>query len=122
MAPQNEERERKAKAREIQRQEAQREHQEAAAAQLEQHRLSTLKVFEAKEARLQKWQENEARRHAVCHRARTPDAVQARLTRQTNRPDLQDGLECRDASKHGLRCRGSLRLLLTRSGLGLRRS
>ena len=95
MAPQNEERERKAKAREIQRQEAQREHQEAAAAQLEQHRLSTLKVFEAKEARLQKWQENEARRHAVCHRARTPDPVQAQLTSRTNRPDLQDGLECR---------------------------
>ena len=36
-----------AKAREIQRQKAQREHQEVAAVQLEQHRLSTLKVFEA---------------------------------------------------------------------------
>ena len=84
MAPQNEERERKAKAREIQRREAQREHQEAAAAQLEQHRLSTLKVFEAKEARLQKWQENEARRHAVCHRARTPDG-----TGSANTPDEQ---------------------------------
>lgn len=60
----NEERERMAKAREIQRQKAQREHQEVAAVQLEQHRLSTLKVFEAKEARLQKWQANEARRHA----------------------------------------------------------
>jgi hypothetical protein len=80
VAPQNEERERMAKAREIQRQKAQREHQEVAAVQLEQHRLSTLKVFEAKEARLQKWQANEARRHAVCHRARTPDAVQAYRT------------------------------------------
>lgn len=58
-----EEFERRAKAREIQRLEAQREHQAAATAQLEEHRLATLKVFEIKEARLHKWQANEAARY-----------------------------------------------------------
>ena len=64
--------------REIHRLEQQREHQAVAAAQLEEHRQSTLKVFETKEARLQKWQASEARRHAVCH---------AELEPGTDRPD-----------------------------------
>jgi len=59
-----EEREKQARLREVQRLEAQREHQAVAAAQLEEHRQSTLRVFETKEARLQKWQASEARRHA----------------------------------------------------------
>ena len=97
MAPQKEEFERRAKAREIQRLEAQREHQAAATAQLEEHRLATLKVFEIKEARLQKWQANEAARYQVCR---------AGLEPRTSRPDEQAGVTAgltgRDVSRDGL--------------------
>ena len=84
MAPQKEEFERRAKAREIQRLEAQREHQAAATAQLEEHRLATLKVFEIKEARLHKWQANEAARYQVCRAGLEP-----RTSRPESQPDSQ---------------------------------
>ena len=54
-----------ARAREIQRLEAQREHQAVAAAQLEGHRQFTLRTFESKEARHGR---RSPRHHRRCHR------------------------------------------------------